>query len=149
MEISGSQELNVSRQRIWDSMMDPGVLAQCIPACKSIEKHSPEEFFARIRVKFGFVPIRFDLRVLLDDLAEPQGYSVVAVGQGGLVDGAKAEGRVNFIALGPDKTRAEYTGRILKGGVLLELGEPLVQKTANTWFKRFFQRFETVITSGR
>ena len=126
-------------------MMDPDILVQCIPACRSIEKCSAQKYFAKVRVKFGIVPIRFNLSVLLANLNEPTGYTVSAVGQGGLVDGAGADGTVEFIAIDDENTRIVFLGHILKGSVLFELGEPLVKKTANKWFGRFFLRFEDAI----
>ena len=149
VEITGKYELNMPQQTVWNSMFDPVVLTECIPACKSIEKVTDQEFFARVDVKFGFVPVKFDVTVMLSNMLEPEQYVLSAKAHGGLANAAKATGTVDFLKLNEQKTRVEFLGHILPGSKLFELGEPLVQKTAAKWFNRFFHKFEQVIARNR
>ena len=125
--------------------MDAVVLNRCIPACENIEKTSENEFFANVNVKFGFVPIKFNVRVNLTYADEPRNYRLKAQAEGGLADAAKATGDVEFIEVSEQTTRVKFLGQLMPGSKLFELGEPLIQQTAGKWFKRFFQRFEKVI----
>ena len=118
---------------------------QCIPACQVIDKSSENLFNAQVKVKFGFIPVRFNLRVMLSNLNQPEHYSLEAQAEGGLAHAAKATGEVEFTALDDALTRVSFNGRILPGSKLFELGEPIVQMTADKWFNRFFDRFETIL----
>ncbi len=145
MEITGRYDLKIPQQKVWDSMMEPRILTQCIPACQNIEKYSTDQFYAKVKVKFGFVPVRFNVKVNLSNILEPQKYSLEAVGEGGFAHAAKAIGDVEFIKMDEQTTRVDFLGQVLPGSKLVELGEPLIQATANKWFNRFFQRFEKEI----
>ncbi len=129
--------------------MDTEVLTQCIPACQDIEKLADDHFYARVKVKFGFIPVRFNVNVKLSEITEPQKYSLQAEGEGGLADAAKAIGNVEFVQTDENGTQVNFLGQVLPGSKLIELGEPLIQKTANKWFNRFFERFETVIMNDQ
>ena len=137
MEITGTYVLNVPQQQVWESMMEPDVLTQCIPACQQIHKTTEDEFFARVKVKFGFIPVKFDVKVGLSNILQPCSYSLDARAQGGLANAAKAIGDVEFIKLDPSTTEVNFLGKILPGSKLFELGEPIVQKTASKWFNLF------------
>ena len=126
-------------------MMEPKVLKQCIPACQVIEKNTDESFTAQVKVKFGFIPVKFNVHVLLSDIDPPRRYDLQAQASGGLAHAAKATGNVEFVALDQHSTRVSFSGEILPGSKLFELGEPIVQKTASKWFRRFFERFEATL----
>ena len=149
MEISGNYNLSVSQQQVWDAMMDTWVLTQCIPACQDIEKLAADHFYARVKVKFGFIPVRFNVNVKLSGILKPEKYSLQAEGEGGLADAAKAIGKVEFVLIDENSTQVNFLGQVLPGSKLIELGEPLIQKTANKWFNRFFERFEMVIVNNQ
>ena len=145
MEITGTYDLNVPVKRVWSAMMEPQVLTQCIPACQVIKKTSEQSFKAQVKVKFGFIPVKFDVNVLLSNVKPPNHYDLLAQAQGGLAHAAKATGTVEFVELNDSSTRVNFTGIIWPGSKLFELGEPIVQKTATKWFKQFFERFETTL----
>lgn len=145
MEITGTYDIRAPRDLVWSAMMAPDVLTQCIPACRTIEKISPQEYKILVKVKIGPFPVRFNVRLLLPILDPPKHYTLMAQAEGGLAHAAKATGNVEFTALDNQLTRVNFTGQMLPGSKLFELGEPLVQKTAAKWFALFFQRFEQVL----
>ncbi len=149
MEISGSYDLSLSQKDVWDAMMDTSVLTDCIPACQDIEKFSDDHFHAKVKVKFGFIPVRFNVNVKLSAISMPDKYSLEAEGEGGLAHAAKAVGNVEFVRTNEHTTRVDFLGEVLPGSKLFELGEPLIQKTASKWFNRFFERFEQVVATDR
>ena len=126
-------------------MMDPDVLTQCIPACQVIEKTSPELFNAKVNVKFGFIPVKFNIRLMLSNLDQPRFYSMEARAEGGLAHNARATGDVTFTGFDDRSTRVDFVGMLMPGSKLFELGEPIIQKTAGKWFRLFFERFERAI----
>lgn len=148
MEITGTYNLRATQDLVWSAMMDPGVLTQCIPACQVIEKTSAQSYNAQVKVKIGFIPVRFNVNLLLSNLDPPQRYCLEAQAEGGLAHAAKATGDVQFLQIDDQITRVNFVGQVLPGSKLFELGEPIVQKTASKWFNLFFQRFERVLLQG-
>ena len=133
--------------QVWSAMMDPEVLTQCIPACQVIEKKNEKLFNAKVKVKFGFIPVRFNVILRLSNLDPPGHYSMEAQAEGGLAHAAKATGEVDFIDVDQQSTRVNFVGMLWPGSKLFELGEPIVQKTATRWFNLFFERFEKNLTT--
>ena len=148
MEINGTYELRASQDLIWSAMMEPRILTQCIPACQVIERTSEQSFNALVKVKIGFIPVSFNVNLMLSNLNPPKHYSLEAQATGGLAHAAKATGNVEFIQINNQLTCVNFTGRVLPGSKLFELGEPIVQKTAGKWFTVFFRRFERVLIQG-
>ena len=48
---------------MWDKIRDPGVMAECIPGCDSIEQMSQTSYRAVVAVKVGPISARFSLVV--------------------------------------------------------------------------------------
>jgi carbon monoxide dehydrogenase subunit G len=44
MKIEGTQELRASRERVFQSLIDPGVLQRCIPGCERLERTGDNAF---------------------------------------------------------------------------------------------------------
>ena len=53
MDMSGSQRIEASRDKVWQGLNSPEVLRQCIPGCESIEQTSPSELAAKAVLKIG------------------------------------------------------------------------------------------------
>lgn len=148
MEITGTYDLRASQDQVWAAMMEPNVLMQCIPACQSIKRTSEQTFNARVKVKIGFIPVSFNINLMLSNLNPPKHYTLQAQATGGLAHAARATGDVEFIQRADQLTCINFNGRLLPGSKLFELGEPIVQKTAGKWFAVFFRRFERVLIQG-
>ncbi len=38
MELTGEHTFNAPRQQVWDFLLDPDVLQQCLPGCEKLDK---------------------------------------------------------------------------------------------------------------
>ena len=48
MKISGSNTLAASPEQVWAAIMDPAVLARCIPGCESLTPTGPHSHSMRV-----------------------------------------------------------------------------------------------------
>ena len=93
MDISGEFIIAAPRQRVWEALVDPQVLKQCIPGCESIEKRSDTEFETEMKAKIGPVKAKFKSNIVLSDLRPPHSYTISGQGKGGPAGLARARPR--------------------------------------------------------
>ncbi len=70
MEINKTLILNASAQQIWELLLDPHAMAECVPGMQSIEVVSPEEYKASMKVKVSFISATFSLRTRIVEKQE-------------------------------------------------------------------------------
>jgi uncharacterized protein len=145
MDMSGSQRIEASRDRVWQGLNDPDVLKQCIPGCESIELTSPTEMKARAVLKIGPVKATFTGKVTLSDLDPPHGYTITGEGQGGVAGFAKGGATVRLETVGEDATILHYDAKAEVGGKIAQLGARLIDGTAKKLAGDFFDKFSQTI----
>src|SRR5215471_34871 len=108
MQMSDSQRIPASREKVWAALNDPAILKQCIPGCQSLELTAPNEMTATVVFKVGPVKATFCGKVTLFDLDPPNGYRIAGEGSGGVAGFAKGGAVVRLAADGPDATILTY-----------------------------------------
>ena len=136
MEISGSYTFNAPPDRVWDLLMNPDVIASCIPGCDRFEPLGEDRYRARLTVALAAITGTYDGTVAIVDKTPPASYRLTAEGQGrpGFVKGDSA------IALRADgeKTIVDVKGSVQTGGAIARLGQRLVAGVAKMMMDRFF-----------
>ncbi|MFZ5792433.1 MAG: SRPBCC family protein [Pseudomonadota bacterium] len=140
MEMTGSQRIEASRERVWQALNDPEILKASIPGCERIEKLSDTEMAATVTLKVGPVKASFQGDVKLADLDPPNGYTITGEGRGGAAGFAKGAARVSLIPEG-SATVLSYSVKADVGGKLAQLGGRLIDSTARRLAAEFFDRF--------
>ena len=145
MDMTGSQRIEASRDKVWAGLNNPEVLRQCIPGCESIEMISPTEMTAKAVLKIGPVKATFLGKVTLSDLNPPEGYTITGEGQGGVAGFAKGGAKVRLEADGDDATVLHYDASADVGGKIAQLGARLIDGTAKKLAGDFFEKFGRAI----
>ena len=147
MELTGAYTIPGSREKVWQALNDPEVLAACIPGCEELEKVSDTEFTAKVKIKIGPVSVKFTGAVTLEDLDPPKGYSIVGEGKGGVAGFAKEGAKV---ALDDEavETVLRYTADAQVGGKLAQIGSRLIVGTARKLADTFFSALVETIAPG-
>jgi carbon monoxide dehydrogenase subunit G len=140
MELTGEQRIAAPRERVWEALNDPEILKQCIPGCQHIEKSDENTFSAKVKAKVGPVNSTFSGTVTLSNLNPPESYTISGEGSGGAAGFAKGSAHVELEADG-DETILRYTVDAQVGGKLAQVGQRLIQSTANKYAKQFFEAF--------
>ena len=148
MELTGEHTIQADRQKVWESLNDPEILKQCIPGCEEIEQSDENEFSAKVKAKVGPVNSRFSGKVTLSNLNPPESYTISGEGSGGAAGFAKGGADVKLEEIDASQTKLSYKVDAQVGGKLAQLGQRLIQSTANKYAKQFFDKFEQVVGEG-
>lgn len=145
MKLEGSYRLKVPRQRVWDLLTDPEVIARCLPGCDKLEPSSePNAYGATLSVGVGAINGKYTGKVKLEDMQPPSHYKMIVEGKGspgfikgeGELDLSEAEGTATI----------SYRGEIQVGGMLASVGQRLIQWTSKMMISHFFTAIEAEAT---
>lgn len=145
MDISGEQRIPVCREQIWKALNNPNILRKCIPNCESVEKVSPTEMVATLKVKVTFVSATFKSTITLANLNAPESYTLVTEGSGGLIGSLKSSTDVHLREEG-NETVVTYRTRAEIGGKLALLGSKMIDASARKMVTKFFERLTKIMT---
>ena len=145
MQMSDSQRIPASKEKVWAALNDPAILKQCIPGCEALEMSSPTEMTATVVFRVGPVKATFGGKVTLSDLDPPNSYRISGEGSGGVAGFAKGGAAVHLESEGPDATVLHYAVDAQIGGKLAQLGSRLIDSTAKKLAGQFFASFGEVV----
>ena len=136
MQISGTYRFNAAPDLVWAHLMDPAVIATCIPGCNALEPDGENRFRARLTVALAAITGTYDGTVTLSDLVPGASYRLTAEGQGrpGFL---KGDSLVSLIPDGP-ATIIYVSGTLHMGGTIARLGQRLIGSVSQTMMDRFF-----------
>jgi uncharacterized protein len=136
VKLEGTHELEASRERVYQTLVNPEVLQRCIPGCERLEKTGENSFSATIRAGVGSVKGVFEGKVRLEDLREPEHFRMVVEGKGapGFLKGS---GDLDLEQV-DNITKVNYTGDLQIGGTIASVGQRMIQGTAKMMAAQFF-----------
>ncbi|MER3437541.1 MAG: carbon monoxide dehydrogenase [Chloroflexota bacterium] len=146
MELTGEHTFKAPRQRVWEFLLDPATLKQCLPGCEQLEQVGPDEYSATMRIGIAMIKGTFTGRVKITEKQEPERYRMLVEGSGpqGQVSG---EGTLELIEQG-DETVVRYRGEANVRGTLARVGARMIQPAARTIVGQFFQCLESKAASS-
>jgi carbon monoxide dehydrogenase subunit G len=144
MELTGETLIPAPRQRVWEALNDPEILRQSITGCESIEKLSDTELTAKVTAKVGPVKATFTGAVTLSDIDPPNGYRISGEGKGGVAGFAKGGANVTLTEA-EGGTLLSYSVDAQVGGKLAQIGSRLIDATAKSYAKDFFEKFSALV----
>src|SRR5215831_12381293 len=141
MQMSDSQRIPASKDKVWAALNNPDILKQCIPGCQSLDMSTPNEMTATVVLRVGPVKATFAGKVTLSDLDPPNSYRISGEGSGGIAGFAKGGALVKLSEDGADVTVLAYEVDTQIGGKLAQLGGRLIDSTAKKLASEFFASF--------
>lgn len=128
MKLEGEHLFKVSRERLWEALLDPEILARTMPGCESLERTADNCFKGAMNVAIGPVKGKFQGTLELRDLDPPNGYQLAMKGQGpsGFL---KGEGGVR-LAEAEGGTLLTYDIDAQVGGRMAGVGQRLMDSSA-------------------
>jgi hypothetical protein len=140
MKLEGTHQLQASRERVYQSLIDAQVLQRCIPGCERLEKTGEDAYSVTMRTGVGSIKGVFNGNVRLEDLRRPEHYRIVVDGKGapGFLKGA---GDFELEEQG-GTTVIKYRGEVQVGGTIAGVGQRLIQATAKMMATQFFTALE-------
>lgn len=146
MELGGEERISAPREIVWEALNDPEILKQCIPGCQSLERKSPTELAATVKLKIGPVSASFSGDVTLADINAPESYTIQGEGKGGVAGFAKGSAAVTLIEDGDD-TLLRYQTKAQVGGKIAQLGSRLIDSSSQKLAAQFFADFNKAVTA--
>ncbi|MEL6227024.1 MAG: carbon monoxide dehydrogenase subunit G [Pseudomonadota bacterium] len=142
MKLAGTRHIAADRQAVWEKLNDPDVLKRCIPGCQSLEQLSPTELKATAGLKIGPMNAKFTGNVTLKDLNPPENYRIEGSGSGGVAGRASGGADVKLTAV-EGGTELSYDVDAAVSGKIAQLGQRLIDATANQLADKFFDAFQS------
>lgn len=144
MKLSGSYQINLEKQKVWDALNDPKILQQAIPGCEEFKKDSETKFIAKATNKIGPFNASFTGEVELKDLDPPNSYKITGSGNSP-VGFASGEAKVK-LEDSEGGTKLIYEVEANVGGKIAQVGARLIDMTAKKMADIFFGKFSELIS---
>ena len=144
MKLSGSYQINLEKQKVWEALNDPEVLKKAIPGCEEFTKESENEFNAIATNKIGPFNASFSGEIQLQDLKPPHSYKITGSGNSP-VGFAQGEADVK-LEDSNGGTKLIYSVDAQVGGKIAQVGSRLIDMTAKKMADIFFGKFSELIS---
>lgn len=144
MNLTDTREIKAEPQVVWDAILNPDVLKECIPGCESLTGSVAEGFTSVIKQKVGPVSATFTGMVTLSDIVEGRSVRITGEGKGGPAGFAKGGALVTFAPM-EGGTRLTYEAEANVGGKIAQLGSRIIDSFARKIADEFFTRFQDAV----
>ena len=141
MELNGEVIIEAPRQKVWQALNSPTVLARCIPGCEEVRQLSAAETHVRVALKMGPVRARFVGKILMDEVVEDQGCRLNFEGSGGAAGFARGQSKVTLSDRG-NATCLAYSASAAIGGKLGQIGGRMIDASAKQMADQFFKALQ-------
>jgi uncharacterized protein len=143
LKIEGTYIFNAPRDRVWEVLLDPKIMAQCMPGCETMNEVAPDQFEAVMKVGVASVKGTYKGKVSIKDKQAPSHYVLSGEGSGGpgfmqgdvAIDLAEQDG----------KTVLRYTTDAKIGGLIASIGQRMLNGVAKMMVEQFFKKVETFV----
>ena len=136
MDVHGTYAFDAPAQRVWDLLMDPHAIADCLPGCESLDPAGADRYRARLRVAVAAITGQYEGTVTIADKQPPVSYRLIVEGSGraGFVNGdvtmrLREEGT---------RTTVDVSGSAQVGGTIAQVGQRLLGGVSRMLMDRFF-----------
>jgi uncharacterized protein len=147
MKVTGNATLNAPRSAVWSALQDPAVLVHTIPGCQQLEATGDNAY--RMVVSAGVASIKgtYIGDVSLADQDPPDGYTLVASGQGapGTI---QAKARVRLQDGDGGSTLLSYDADAVVGGMIGGVGQRVLVGVAKKMAQEFFSAVNRYLATG-
>ncbi len=145
MKIEGSYTVPAPAARVWQALLDPGVLERIIPGCEKLTAVGPNRYTAVVKAGVGHIKGTFQNDVTIKDIEPGRAYTLVAHAKApmGFVDGS---GRVELTPAG-DATTVKFAGDLKAGGMLAAIAGRLFEAAARKNLNDMFQNLTRVLAA--
>jgi carbon monoxide dehydrogenase subunit G len=146
LKISGSYAVPVPRERAYQLLQDPLILAKCMPGTDKLEKIGPDEYEMKMMVLVASMGGSFTGKVRIADQKPPESFTIMVEGTG-KIGHLKGAGLLTLLPQG-ESTEVSYEGDVQVGGTIASVGQRLLDTTAKMIIKKFFQKLSELASDG-
>ena len=144
MKMQDVKVIAAERDVVWSSLLDAGVLKECVPGCTEMAGSAVEGFEAVVVQKVGPVKATFKGSVTVSDVVEGESLTLSGEGKGGAAGFAKRCAAVRLVAV-EGGTELHYDVEAKVGGKLAQLGSRIIDGFAKKMADQFFENFQRAV----
>ena len=147
MKLSGSYQINLEKQKVWEALNNPEILRKSIPGCEDFNKDSETEFTATATNKIGPFNASFTGNIELKEINAPHSYVIEGSGSSPV---GFATGQANVkLEDFEGGTKLIYEVEANVGGKIAQVGSRLIDMTAKKMADIFFGNFSNLISTEK
>lgn len=146
VDLSASYTFAASPTTVWNLLLNPEVVATCLPGCDRLEPLGDDRYRAELTLAVAAVSGQYTGTVAMLDKRPPHSYRLVVEGNGkpGFV---KGEATVELIERG-QTTVVNVKGQGQVGGLIARVGQRLLGAASKMMMDRFFACLQQRLDSG-
>jgi uncharacterized protein len=145
MKVEGAYTFPGQPQQVWDLLLDPESLRQCIPGVETLTETSPDHWDAVMKVGVAAIKGTYKGKVAIVDKEPPNGYTLQVEGSGG-PGFVKGSAKITLEPSG-DATSVKVDGDGQVGGMLAGVGQRMLPGVAKMLMNQFFECLIGKLTS--
>ena len=153
MKISGSNTLRAPVDEVWAAILDPAVLARCLPGCETLTTIGPDEYAMRVTAGVAAIKGTYEGQVALTDKEAPDADSSASLRM--RASGSGAPGTIDAtvdVRLAPGEggggTVLSYDADATVGGTIGGVGQRMLAGVTRKMAGEFFTALDTDIAGG-
>jgi hypothetical protein len=144
--IEGQTRFDAEPARVWSALLDPAIIAQCVPGCEELTETEPDRFTARLKVGVGPVSGRYEGTLRITEKEPPSRYAMTFEGQGG-VGFVRGAGSATLRA-DAGSTLVAYRCDVEVGGALAAVGQRMLEGASRFLVNQMFDKLRAVVARG-
>lgn len=138
MRVEGTYRFPAATERVYALLLDPQVLAGCIPGCERLEAVGEDQYEATVKVGVGAVRGTYKGQVQLVDKVPNERFRMLVQGRGG-PGFIKGEATVALVAAGEDACDVQVVADGQVGGMIAGVAQRLLGGVATMMMNQFFE----------
>ncbi|MBI1994537.1 MAG: carbon monoxide dehydrogenase subunit G [Deltaproteobacteria bacterium] len=143
MKIDGRYTFKAPRDKVWEIVLDPKIIAQCMPGCEGLTAIGPDRYEATMKIGIAAVKGTYKGKVTIKDKQPPAHYVLSGEGSGGpgflqgdmAVDLEEQDGQ----------TLLKYSADAKVGGLIAGVGQRMLGGVAKMMVDQFFKKMESFL----
>ena len=147
MKISGSHNVPATRERTYQLLQDPVVLAKCMPGTDRLDKTAENEYEMKMKMAIASIGGLFSGKVRIADQNPPDNFRLIVEGTG-KIGFVKGEGLLTLSNAAESaersNTEVKFDGDVQVGGTIASVGQRLLDTTSKMIIKKFFEKLAEI-----
>ena len=81
MKLNGTYRFDIPRERLWDALLDPAVVSECVPGIRTFTTLAPDRYEVEVAVRVGIVSGAYKATLEVVEKTAPASYRMVVQGR--------------------------------------------------------------------
>jgi uncharacterized protein len=146
MEVEKQMVVAAQIDHVWKLILDPTIMANCVPGTQDVEVISETEYLAVIKVKISFISAKFRVRTKILESEPPFYLKCEGTGEDSAVASSVKQTSELFLTdLGGGSTEIRVKAKADVLGRLGAFGFSVMKTKVDRMWEEFCEKFEAVV----